>query len=192
VRLHRVHCAAPLDREGEHPGQKKRELFAPVYGIRAYAYRARRSEPRERESDGACAFLRKMRTNSAHDTRAVSSSVAMAPKLAPGMNPLGSDDEEEESSGSDRSAPPARPSAPAKAEVDYQALQRAGYKGCVLSLEACVVCRALAGALPLLADALSSSLQRPQRAIHPRGARGGPAGQLELVAGEAGSRRRSA
>lgn len=56
----------------------------------------------------------------------------MAPKLAKGMDPLGdisSDDEAgSESEGGDAAAPAAPPK---PKEVDFEALQKAGYKGCV-------------------------------------------------------------
>ncbi len=69
----------------------------------------------------------------------------MPPKLAKGMNPLG-DISDEEASGSERSddgdeAAPAAAKPAAKApEVDYDALQRAGYRGCVLEGRCMLLC----------------------------------------------------
>lgn len=58
----------------------------------------------------------------------------MAPKLAKGMDPLGdisSDDEGSSGSeGGDAAAPAAAPAPPKPKEVDFEALQKAGYKGC--------------------------------------------------------------
>ena len=58
----------------------------------------------------------------------------MAPKLATGMDPLGeiSDSEEAGSDGGEGAACEPPQPAPAKAkEVDFETLQRAGYRGCV-------------------------------------------------------------
>ena len=73
--------------------------------------------------------------------RHCSSLCAMAPKLARGMDPLAclaSDEEEEEKEeeedDGDRNGHAHAPLAGAKAPVvDYEALQRAGYRGCVCS-----------------------------------------------------------
>jgi len=58
----------------------------------------------------------------------------MAPKLAKGMDPLGelSSDEEASSGGEGGEAGPsaAAGAAPKAKEVDFEALQKAGYRGC--------------------------------------------------------------
>ena len=58
----------------------------------------------------------------------------MAPKLAKGMDPLGdisSDDDDGSSEGGDAAAPVPAPAASKAKEVDFEALQKAGYKGYV-------------------------------------------------------------
>ena len=58
----------------------------------------------------------------------------MAPKLAKGMDPLGDISSDEgassDSEGGAAAAPAAAPAPPKAKEVDFEALQKAGYRGC--------------------------------------------------------------